>query len=229
MNTSEEPCSVPTPIAIDGGAATGKSTLGAALAARFGLLLFDTGVTYRGFTVVALDRDVPATDEEECTALARSLAIEISGVLETRIRIDGDDVTPRLRERAVERAVSDYSKITGVREVMVALQRRVAAETPAIVVGRDIGTVVLPDAPVKFFITASEEERARRRAVQASLWGETQDVTVAGNDIAHRDRIDSSRITAPLSRAADAVEIDTTALSADEVLAAALEVIGCRS
>lgn len=229
METSPDPCPVPTPIAIDGGAATGKSTLGAALAERFGLLLFDTGVTYRGFTAVALNRGVPASDEDGCTVLARSLAIEISGEQETRITIDGEDVTPRLRERAVERAVSDYSRIAGVREVMVALQRRVAAETPAVVVGRDIGTVVLPGAPVKFFITASEEERARRRAAQAALWGETQDVAVAGDDIANRDRIDSTRKTAPLAQAEDAVVLDTTFLDPAGVLERALEVIGCRS
>ena len=229
VETSRESCAVPTPIAIDGGAATGKSTLGAALAERFGLLLFDTGVTYRGFTVAALDRGVPAGDEAQCVALARSLSIEVSGVLETRIAIDGVDVTPRLRERQVERAVSDYSKIAGVREVMVALQRRVAEETPAVVVGRDIGTVVLPEAPVKFWVTASEDERARRRAAQASQWGESQDAALANSDITNRDRIDSSRATAPLAQSADAVVLDTTSLDPDEVVARALEVIGCRN
>lgn len=218
---------MPTPIAIDGGAATGKSTLGAALAERFGLLLFDTGVTYRGFTAVALERGVPASDESRCVALAQSLLIEISGAMETRITIDGVDVTPRLRERQVERAVSDYSKIAGVREVMVSLQRRVAAETPAVVVGRDIGTVVLPGAPVKLFMTASESARATRRAAQATEWGETQDAAGATSDIAHRDRVDSSRKTAPLAQAADAVVLDTTSLDPDQVVARALEVIGC--
>jgi cytidylate kinase len=221
-------CSIPTPIAIDGGAATGKTTLGAALAERFDLLLFDTGVTYRGFTAVALERGVPASDAKQCTALARSLAIEVAGRLETRISIDGVDVTPRLRVHDVERSVSEYSKIAGVREVMVALQRAVAEGSPAVVVGRDIGTVVLPDAPVKFFVTASEPERAKRRALQATLWGETQDATHAGDDIAHRDKIDSSRKTAPLRPADDAVVIDTTFLGPEEVVARALEVIGCQ-
>lgn len=147
--------------------------------------------------------------------------------METRITIDGVDVTPRLRERQVERAVSDYSKIAGVREVMVSLQRRVAAETPAVVVGRDIGTVVLPGAPVKFFMTASESERATRRAAQAAEWGETQDAAGATSDIAHRDRVDTSRKTAPLAQAADAVVLDTTSLDPAQVVARALEVIGC--
>ena len=227
VENASDSCVVPTPVAIDGGAATGKSTLGAALAERFDLLLFDTGVTYRGFTAVALERGVAAGDAELCTALAQSLRIEVTGRLETRIAIDGVDVTSRLRMPDVERSVSDYSKIAGVREVMVAMQRAVAEANPAVVVGRDIGTVVLPGAPVKLFVTASEEERAKRRALQASLWGDAQDAKRAGGDIAHRDKIDSSRTTAPLRPADDAVVIDTTFLAPEEVMARALEVIGC--
>jgi cytidylate kinase len=201
--------------------------VGAALAARYGFLLLDTGVTYRAFTLAALERGVPAADEARCSALALELDFEVTGTSETRISVDGQDVTSRLREPAVEAAVSDYSAIAGVRDVMVALQRRVAERGPAVVVGRDIGTVVLPLAPVKLFLTASDESRAERRAAQAGEWGTAQDADGASRDIGQRDRIDSARATAPLKAADDAVVIDTTAMPIEAVIARAIEVIEC--
>lgn len=218
---------LPPVIAIDGPAASGKSSLGAALAARLGYLLFDTGITYRGFTVVALERGIPASDGPACEQLARALEIQILGERESRIVIDGVDVTPRLREPAVEAGVSAYSAIPGVREVMVAKQREVAARGGVVVVGRDIGTVVLPGAPVKLYLEASSEVRARRRSSQAATWGMRQDPGEAARDIEGRDAVDTSRATSPLRAAPDAVVIDTTDLALEEVVAKAWEVIAC--
>lgn len=213
------------PIAIDGTAGSGKSTLATALARRYGLVVFDTGVTYRAFTLVALERDISADDEAACTALARELEMRIEGQDATRIWVNGTEVTGRLREPAVEAAVSGYSAIPDVRKIVVEMQRKVSLERPSVVVGRDIGTVVLPDAPVKFFLVASDEERGRRRALQAGEWGHQQDAAAATGDIGRRDSIDSTR--GGLRQPEDAVVIDTTALDPDAVLRRAVEVIEC--
>jgi len=218
---------LPAIVTIDGPAASGKSSLGAALAARLGYLLFDTGVTYRAFTAVALERGVPAAEPAACEELALSLHVEISGTEETRIMIDGMDMTGRLRDPDVEANVSAYSAIPGVRKVMVAKQRAIAEKGRAVVVGRDIGTVVLADAPVKLYLEASAEARARRRSSQAREWGTTQDEHGARQDILGRDAIDSSRQTSPLRPAEDAVIIDTTDLTPEEVLERAWEAIQC--
>lgn len=220
-----DPNTVPSPIAVDGTAGSGKSTLGTALARRYGFTLFDTGVTYRAFTLLALERRIPASDEDACVELVRSTAFRVGGQEETRIWIDGNEVTHRLREPLVEAAVSDYSAIAGVREVMVALQREIAMASPSVVVGRDIGTVVLPDAPVKLYLTASADERAKRRALQAGTWGQQQDAADASDDIKRRDSIDSTR--GGLSQPPDATVIDTTDLTPEGVLVRAIEVIEC--
>ncbi len=215
----------PFPIAIDGTAGAGKSTLGAALAKRYGYRLFDTGVTYRAYTLAALERAVPAADEHACVALARELEMHVEGQDESRIWIDGQEVTRRLREPAVEASVSEYSAIPGVRQVMVTMQRDIAERAPSVVVGRDIGSAVLPEAPVKLFLTASDEERARRRAEQSGSWGLQRDPDQASGDINRRDTVDSTR--GGLRRPPDAVEIDTTTLTPEQVVARAVEVIEC--
>lgn len=217
----------PAPIAIDGPAASGKSTVGAALARRYGFRVLDTGVTYRAFALAAFERGVRPRDRARCVALAENLRLEVTGDTETRVAVDGIDITDRLREPAVEHSVSAYSAIPGVRRVMVELQRRVAREHRSVVIGRDIGTVVLPEAPVKLFLTASDESRARRRAVQAEQWGTAQDNAGARADIEQRDRVDTSRSSSPLKSAADAVVIDTTNLTLDEVIARAIQVVEC--
>lgn len=219
----------PWPVAIDGPAASGKSTVGAALARRYGFRVFDTGVTYRAFTLAAIERSVAATDEAGCAALAAALSMRIAGDTETRIWVDGDEVTSRLREPAVEQAVSAYSAIADVREVMVRVQRQLATEAPCVVIGRDIGTVVLPEAPVKLYLVASDAARAERRSQQAGGWGQVQDAATASRDIQGRDRIDSTRAAAPLQAAADAIVIDSTDMTLDEVLARAVEVVECGS
>ncbi|HMS57350.1 MAG TPA: (d)CMP kinase [Tepidiformaceae bacterium] len=205
---------LPHPIAIDGPAASGKSTVGQALAAEFGYLFLDTGLMYRAFTLAALRAGVGADDPAACEALAASLPLTARAGSETNIFLGDEDVTGELRAPEVEANVSKYSAIPGVRSAMVGRQREVAQSAPAVLAGRDIGTVVLPDAPLKIFLTASEEARAARRGEQ-----QHQDAAQARRDISGRDASDSTRATAPLTRAADALELDTTTRPLDAVLA----------
>lgn len=217
---------LPDPVAIDGPAASGKSTLGRALAERLGYHFLDTGLIYRAFTLAALERDVPA-EPAAAGELAANLHFDVEAGTETRIRIDGTDVTERLREPAVEANVSRYAAIPAVRDRLLALQRDVAARGMAVLAGRDIGTVVLPDAPIKLYLDASDEARAERRSAQASAWGEAQQPAAAMADITRRDQLDANRATAPLAAAADAIVIDTTSMTLEQVIEAAIEAIEC--
>ncbi|MBI5947755.1 MAG: (d)CMP kinase [Chloroflexi bacterium] len=214
--------SLPATIAIDGPAASGKSMLGQALAERLGYAFLDTGRMYRAFTLAAILRQVPPTDSKACAELAAAGRLRVVPGADSRVFLDNVDVTDLLREPAVEANVSAYSAIPAVREAMVALQRQLAASGKAILAGRDIGTVVLPDAPVKLYLDASPEARARRRSTQAAQ-GETE----ARRDISGRDRIDSTRPASPLAIAPGAIVIDTTGMTPDEVIAAAMEQIRC--
>jgi cytidylate kinase len=218
--------SAPYPLAIDGPAASGKSTLGVALAARLGFAFLDTGLMYRAFTLAALRDGVPAT-AEACAHLAKTVDMHVNASSYTAILLGTEDVTSLLRSPEVEANVSPYSALPPVREVMVRMQRGVAAASPAILAGRDIGTVVLPDAPVKFYLEASAGARAARRSAQAGTWGEAQTGAVAARDISTRDTIDSTRATSPLRPAADAIVIDTTAMTIDDLIEFALARLGC--
>jgi len=212
-------------IAIDGPAASGKTSVGEALAAELGYLFLDTGLMYRAFTLAALRAGIEASNGAACTQLAQELALEVRVDSHTRIVLDGVDVTPRLREPAVESTVSAYSAIAGVRAEMVRRQRELASAGRAILAGRDIGTVVLPEAPLKLFLTASEETRAERREHQAAEWGSGS--TTARADIAGRDRVDSSRSVSPMQPAPDAIVIDTTEMQLDDVIAEAIRQVRC--
>lgn len=220
MSTPQRP--LPSPVAIDGPAASGKSTLGQHLAEQLGYAFLDTGLMYRAFTLAALRRGIPADDAEACTRLARELDLRVAASLHTHIFLGEEDVTPFLRGPEVEANVSAYSAIPGVREVMVAKQREVAGQGPAVLAGRDIGTVVLPGAPIKFYLQASPVARARRRSAQAE-----QEHDEAHRDITVRDIIDTERAASPLRPAGDAIIIDTTHMSLDEVLEFALEKVRC--
>lgn len=215
---------LPAPVAIDGPAASGKTTVGEALAAEFGYLFLDTGLMYRAFTLAALRAGVPASDADRCAQLADSLDLRAEAGTSTRILIGDEDVTGELRSPPVEANVSAYSAIPAVRAAMVVRQRAIAASAPAILAGRDIGTVVLPSSPLKLFLTASEDARTERRAHQAA-----QNPDTARRDIAGRDRQDSTRATAPLEAAPDAIVLDTTALTLAEVIAFAREHVRCAS
>ncbi len=218
---------LPSPIAIDGPAASGKSTLGQALAESLGYLFLDTGLMYRAFALAALRSGTPASDEAACTTLASKIEMNVEANQATIISLGHEDVTALLRSPEIEANVSAYSAIPGVREAMVRMQRDIARRGHAVLAGRDVGTVVLPDAPIKFFLAASEEARANRRATQAKSWGEDQHADRARRDIAGRDVVDSARAASPLRPAVDAIIIDTTLMDIAAVIAFALERIRC--
>ncbi len=211
---------LPSPIAIDGPSASGKSTAAAELRRVFGYLVIDTGMTYRAFTAVALNHGVAATDARGCEALARTLHLSLE---DDRVFADSVDVTDELRSPEVEANVSAYSAIPAVREAMVAVQRRAGAAPRCVVVGRDIGTVVFPEAPLKFYLDASAEARAARRSKQAPAWGVRQDAREASRDIGRRDAIDTTRRASPLRPADDAILIDTTEMDEAALLERVVE------
>jgi cytidylate kinase len=213
----------PSVIAIDGAAASGKSTVGGILARRLGYTYFDTGVMYRAVTWAALEREIPIDDETAVTALAKSLVIEVAPPTQDDGRqydvyVDGQDVTWAIRQPAVDTAVSPVSAYRGVRRALTDQQRRIAATGRIVMVGRDIGTVVLPDADLKLYMQASVEERARRRYQECQARGENVTYQEVLASMYRRDRIDSQRTYAPLRPADDAVIIDTDGLDIDEVM-----------
>lgn len=225
----------PMTIAIDGPAASGKSTVGESLAERLDYLFFDTGVMYRAVTWAALERDLSVDDEEQVTALAERLEIEVTDAESDdgrpyTVLADGLDVTWAIRAPAVDANVSMVSTYRGVRRALVAKQRRIASNKPVVMVGRDIGTVVLPEADLKIYLDASVEERARRRWMEMEERGQTADYQAVLDSMRRRDRIDSNRDISPLRAAQDAVRIDTTALGIEEVVDAAERLVqeqGC--
>ena len=214
----------PSTIAIDGPAASGKSTVAELLAHRLGYLYFDTGVMYRAVTWAALLRGIPIEDEPAVTLLAEQLRIDVTPPTaddgrQYTVLADGVDVTWAIRTPEVDANVSPVSAYPGVRRALVAQQRRVAAGGRVVMVGRDIGTVVLPDADFKRYLDASVEERARRRWREVRARGEEADYEGVLVSMRRRDKIDSNREVAPLCVAEDAVVVDTTDLSIEEVLA----------
>jgi cytidylate kinase len=211
-------------IAIDGPAASGKSTVAKALASRLGFQYLDTGAMYRAVAFRALSKQVDLTDEPAVAAIAATAEVtfahEQGSALPTRVSIAGEDVTTAIRTPAVDSAVSPVSAMPSVREALVAQQRRIGAEGDIVVEGRDIGTVVFPHAEVKVFLTASSEERARRRTVDMVDRGHDLAVEWVQSDLERRDAADSTREASPLAPADDAIRLDTTGMSIDDVVAA---------
>lgn len=206
-------------VAIDGPAASGKSTVARGVARSLGFKYIDTGAMYRAVTWRALHDHVDVTDEEAVASLARSSSIRVAGPDDGyRIFIDGTEVTEEIRSSRVSAAVSTVSKVPGVRTALVEKQRKLATGVDVVVEGRDIGTVVFPDADVKIYLTASVAERARRRQQELSEKGQSVDVAVIEREIVARDRIDSTRAVSPLACAADAHVIDTTGRAVEEVV-----------
>ena len=200
-------------IAIDGPAASGKGTLGKRLAAHFGLRHLDTGLIYRAVAKALLDAGHPLDDAVRATAAAQALD-----------PAQFDERT--LKGHAIGEAASIVSAIPQVRSALVAFQRDFAERPPgAVLDGRDIGTVICPDAGVKIFVTAAPEERARRRAAELRHAGEPVDEAAILADILRRDARDRSRAVAPLKPAADAHQLDTTRLDVDAVVAAAVAIV----
>lgn len=223
----------PSTIAIDGPAASGKSTLGGLLAERLGYIYFDTGVMYRAVTWAALARGIAIEDEAGVTALAGELRIDVirptvEDGRQYTVLADGQDVTWEIRRPEVDRGVSPVSAYPGVRKALTVQQRRIGSKGEIVMVGRDIGTVVLPGADLKIYLDATAEERAERRYREMVLRGEAADYDQVLASVRRRDRIDSGRLLAPLRPACDAVVIDTTPLTVEQVLERVLALVNGR-
>lgn len=212
----------PSIIAIDGPAASGKSTIGKRLADELGYLFFDTGVMYRAITWLALQREVDVGDEAAITALAESVPIDVQPPSQADGRacdviVEGVDITWKIRRPEVDANVSVVSAYAGVRRALSTQQRRVGQRGCVVMVGRDIGTIVLPEADLKIYLDASAEERARRRYDEIIARSESADYDEILAKVIERDRIDSTRDVAPLKAAEDAIALDSDNLNAEEV------------
>lgn len=206
-------------IALDGPSGSGKSTVARAVAGRLGWRYVDTGATYRAATLAVLRAGTDLTDASAVADVVAGAGIELStDPAVAGVRLDGDDVTAVVRGPEVTAAVSAVSAVPAVREQLVALQRALAGDDGAVLEGRDIGTAVFPDAPVKVFLDASPEVRAGRRAGDRDAGVADASVDAVAADLARRDRLDSSRAASPLQAAADALHLDSSALDADQVV-----------
>jgi cytidylate kinase len=215
---------IPTIIAIDGPAASGKSTLGRRLADALGYLFFDTGVMYRAVTWVTLQRGVEVKDEAAVTKLAETVQIDVRPPSKNDGRAcdvlaDGVDITWETRSPEVEANVSPVSTYHGVRQALASQQRRIGLRGRVVMVGRDIGTVVLPEAELKIYLDASAAERARRRYKEILERDGNADYAKILSGVRMRDEIDSTRAFSPLRAAEDAIVLDSDKMNADEVFA----------
>lgn len=209
-------------IAIDGPAGAGKSTIARLVAERLGYVYIDTGAMYRAVACKVIEKGIPMSDPEAIAAMTRTLDIRFDA--QRRISADGDDVTEAVRSSQATRLSSPVSTIAGVRKRLVELQRKMADEGGVVMEGRDIGTVVLPDAEVKIFLTASAAERAKRRFLELQEKGVSADLDQIAAEIRERDLRDSSRKHAPLKQAPDAILIDTDGMSIDDVVEAVISI-----
>ena len=220
----------PSIIAIDGPAASGKSTLGLRLSNELGYLFFDTGVMYRAITWLALKFDMDLRDEAEVTNLAETTQIDVAPASKSDGRacdvlIAGKDITWETRLPEVDANVSVVSAYRGVRAALSKQQRRIGQRGNVVMVGRDIGTVVLPEADLKIYLDATAEERSKRRYDEIIERGGTADYKEILSKVIDRDRIDSTRDVAPLKAAEDAIVLDSENLNAEEVFAQVMKLI----
>ncbi|MDR2779735.1 MAG: (d)CMP kinase [Synergistaceae bacterium] len=200
-------------IVIDGPAGVGKSTVAREIARRLELPFLDTGAIYRAVTLVMLRENIPPADSPELRGRMNDFSVSFSGV---RVFIGGEDVTDEIRTPRIDANVSPYSALPVVREFLLEIQRK-QRENGLVAEGRDMGTVVFPDADLKVYLTASPEERARRRCSERIAKGERVDYDEILSQARARDEMDSTRDVAPLKPAGDAVILDTTGLSFDDV------------
>ncbi len=214
-------------IAVDGPAGAGKSTIARLIAERLGLRYLDTGAMYRAITLEALRRGVDTNDEAALMRVATSVDLNISfqGSSGNLVYLDEEDVTELIRQPNVTSHVSAVSSHKKVREFIVALQEQIGKQGSIVMDGRDIGTVVMPDADWKFFLEATVEERARRRKIELEAQGVPVDLSELQEQIRQRDHRDSTRDNSPLRKAKDAILVDTTSLSISEVVHRLLSLI----
>ena len=215
---------LPIQIAIDGPAGAGKSTIAKGVAARLGIAYLDTGAMYRAVGLKALRLGVSTHDEAAVCAMAQGASVEVrlqDGA--QRVLLDGLDVSDAIRTPEVSMAASDVSRFAPVRARLVALQRQIAGQIDVVLDGRDIGTVVLPGAQFKFYVTASVQVRAQRRLLELRQKGKDLPLQAVIDDIASRDHQDSTRAASPLAVAADAQILDTSDLSIEQAIAHVVE------
>jgi cytidylate kinase len=215
----------PLIIAIDGPSGAGKGTIARAIAKELGYRHIDSGAMYRAVGWKAIRQDVPLDDEAAVAALAERSRIDVSS---TAITIDDADVTRAIRTPEIDRAAAAVARLPRVRAVLVDRQRQLGAGGGIVMEGRDIGTVVFPDADVKVYLDASPEERARRRSVDPAHTGVPAAVSEVATLLTQRDEQDRTRTVSPLFAAKDAVHVDTTGKDVDEVVDAVMTVIRAR-
>jgi len=207
-------------VAIDGPAGSGKSSTAKAAAARLGMTYLDTGAMYRAVTLKAMRLNIPYTDDAALENILKETVITFDGAPpDVRIIMDGEDVSAAVRSDEVTKNVSDYCARDCVRKALVEQQRRIAEGQSVVCEGRDIGTVVFPNAEVKIFMSASVEERARRRQRDFAAMGVEKPIGELIADIEARDRKDSTRANSPLVKADGAIEMDTTGMTLEDQIA----------
>ncbi|MEX0787059.1 MAG: (d)CMP kinase [Dehalococcoidia bacterium] len=219
-------------MAIDGPVASGKSAVGSRIARRLGYRFVDTGMMYRALTWLALQRGIDLHDEQALAKLAGDVTMTVelgppAAPEAGRVHVDGMDATGHLRTTEVGEAVSLVSRVPAVRAAMVRIQRELAREGGVVMAGRDIGTVVLPDAGLKVYLDASAAERARRRHEELQAIGREETLADVQGELALRDEIDSGRSASPLRPADDALVIETGRLSLDAVVDRIMEALPC--
>jgi cytidylate kinase len=220
---------LPFVVAIDGPAGAGKSTVARGLAARLSYTFLDTGALYRSVALIAEQRRIPWDDSARLGELASTLdVVFVKDGDRTRVLADGADVTREIRRAEISEGASRVSALPEVRNGLLAIQRRVAARDNVVAEGRDIGTVVFPTAQAKFFLVANPETRARRRTLELAAAGRPADFAAVLAEMHARDARDSGRAVAPLRRAEDAVEIDSSDLTPEQVLERMLSVVRAR-
>lgn len=207
-------------VAIDGPASAGKSTVAKLVAKKFHYVYCDTGAMYRVVTLAALNRGISMEDTAQISKLAQEIKISFApGEPEQKVFLNGEEVTTDIRQGRIDKNVSAVAAIPAVRQEMTNLQRQIASEGGIVMDGRDIGSTVLPDAPVKIFMVATAYERARRRYVENKAKGiKTASLEELQKEIELRDKKDSSRKVSPLTQAPDAIRLDTTQLTIDQVV-----------
>lgn len=218
-------------IAIDGPAGAGKSTVAKILAKKLGFLYIDTGAMYRALTLKALESSTDIKNTQAIIDLAGKSLISLSNNSDGSLKVllDGKDVSKEIREPRITKFVSDIAKIKDVRTIMLELQRKLGKEKDSVLDGRDIGTVVFPGAEKKFYIDAQPEERINRRYKELRQAGQNITIGDVEIDLSNRDRMDSTREFAPLKKAEDAIYIDTTKLTIEEVVNTVLKNIPANS